>query len=66
LRVWMFSSCESLPLKSRSFLRRKGSRELCRCLLGYFGSFLSEQGVLREEQSEYSIDHDYDHQQEHD
>jgi four helix bundle protein len=34
-------------------------------LIGLLRKFSERAGVLREEQSEYSIDHDYDHEQEH-
>src|SRR4030095_1119670 len=41
--VWTFCLCESLQPKSRLFYRKKDLRELYRCLLGCFASFLSGQ-----------------------
>jgi four helix bundle protein len=47
------------------FLAKERLSRIVQMLIGLLRKFSERAGVLREEQSEYSIDHDYDHEQEH-
>jgi four helix bundle protein len=46
-------------------LAKERLARIVQMLIGLLRKFSERAGVLREEQSEYSIDHDYDHEQEH-
>ena len=46
-------------------LAKERLSRIVQMLIGLLRKFSERAGVLREEQSEYSIDHDYDHEQEH-
>lgn len=46
-------------------LAKERLARIVQMLIGLLRKFSERAGVLREEQPEYSIDHDYDHEQEH-
>jgi four helix bundle protein len=54
-----------LASEERVILAKERLSRIVQMLIGLLRKFSERAGVLREEQSEYSIDHDYDHEQEH-
>jgi four helix bundle protein len=55
-----------LASEEQVILAKERLSRIVQMLIGLLRKFSERAGVLREEQSEYSIDHDYDHEQEHD
>jgi four helix bundle protein len=54
-----------LASEEQVILAKERLSRIVQMLIGLLRKFSERAGVLREEQSEYSIDHDYDHEQEH-
>jgi four helix bundle protein len=54
-----------LTSEEQVVLSKERLARIVQMLIGLLRKFSERAGVLREEQSEYSIDHDYDHEQEH-
>jgi four helix bundle protein len=53
-----------LASEEQVILAKERLSRIVQMLIGLVRKFSDRAGVLREEQSEYSIDHDYDHEQE--
>jgi four helix bundle protein len=54
-----------LTSEEQVVLSKERLARIVQMLIGLLRKFSERASVLREEQSEYSIDHDYDHEQEH-
>ena len=54
-----------LASEEQVILSKERLSRIVQMLIGLLRKFSERAGVLREEQSEYSIEHDYDHEQEH-
>jgi four helix bundle protein len=54
-----------LASEEKVILAKERLSRIVQMLIGLLRKFSERARVLREEQSEYSIDHDYDHEQEH-
>src|SRR4029077_12926177 len=54
-----------LASEEQVVLSKERLARIVQMLVGLLRKFSERAGVLREEESEYSVDHDYDHEQEH-
>jgi hypothetical protein len=54
-----------LATEEQVVLSKERLARIVQMLVGLLRKFSERAGVLREEESEYSVDHDYEHEQEH-